>query len=199
MKILLIISALIFQFVPFITFGQYPIDEKTGEVQYSDVVSFEDLTEREAYEKARTWILTNLKTSDNMTVTDDTVNLRLIATGHLILDTVFSLHPEGDGFHYNQEYSNNILDFKIIVEFRQGRYKYSLENFTLTSLEVSTAGTRKTFISGIKDFDVIDSSRKKWIEYEKIFNRIVKSYIDKRINSIINSLNSSISDEQEDW
>ncbi|NOQ26268.1 MAG: DUF4468 domain-containing protein [Bacteroidales bacterium] len=86
--------------------AQLPIDEKTGKVVYTDIVQLEGMSKDEIYKKAKMWVISTLKSGDNMVELDGTNSDQIVATGNILL----YLDPEKINtkvyFHLNEGFLN---------------------------------------------------------------------------------------------
>lgn len=104
--------------------AQFPIDSVSGEVRYGGVVELTGLTKETIYNKAKLWITSNLKSSDNMTNLNDASQDKLIGTGTVDIDSLRL------PFLF-KAYAIAKINFKFIVQIKDGKLKYSLENIIL--------------------------------------------------------------------
>ncbi len=112
-------------------------DEATGEYYYEAVVPVEGIAKEEMFKRAKTWVLSNLKTSDN-NINADEKDLSIINTASVVLD-----QTKGWGWAIT---SGNI-DFKLNVLFKDGRYKVRFDNIVINAMYVTGAGTSLQTIS----------------------------------------------------
>ncbi|MEO1054355.1 MAG: DUF4468 domain-containing protein, partial [Bacteroidota bacterium] len=80
--------------LPSITYCQsgLPRDEH-DRVVFTEVVKVELLSKNEIYKKAKLWIVSTLKSGDNMVELDGTSSDQIIGTGNLLLDKFSMLYP----------------------------------------------------------------------------------------------------------
>ena len=173
---------------------EFPKDKETGLVVYEGVVDFPDMTQKEIYTKAKSWIITTLKSSDKMTELDDENYKQIVGTGTILLDSLL-LPDARNGFS-----EEALLNFKFIVFCKEGRLKYSIENFLL----IYTYWDRKindkvveTSLENIKSFD-INWSKKKKAKFKVNVYECVDKNINLLIESYIYNMNKKTEDE-EDW
>ena len=93
---------------------------KNGEFEYKQVIKIDSITGNEIYDAAKKWILSTLKSSDNMIQLDDSEKKQIIGNGTL------SLKPRSVGF---LRMANCMINFKIIIDIKNGRYRYTINNF----------------------------------------------------------------------
>jgi hypothetical protein len=104
--------------------AQFPIDSTSGEVRYSGVVELTGLTKETIFNKAKLWITSSLKSSDNMTNLNDASQEKLIGTGTVDIDSLRLPF-------LTKSYAIAKINFKFIVQIKDGRLKYSIENIIL--------------------------------------------------------------------
>jgi Domain of unknown function (DUF4468) with TBP-like fold len=85
MRFKLITLIIIFAFISN-AMAQLPIDEETGKVIFTDVVRLEGMTNDEIFEKAKLWVVSTLKSGDNMVELDGTNSDKIIGTGNIVTD-----------------------------------------------------------------------------------------------------------------
>ncbi len=93
-----------------------PINEESGEIEYQEVVQIDSLNKDEVYLNAKNWMLTTLKSSDNMIQLDDSEKNQLIGSGTIMLDKRSGM-------------TDCMLNFKWTIKFKEGRYQYTINNF----------------------------------------------------------------------
>lgn len=174
--------------------GQIPYDSVTNLIVYTDIVHLENLNSKEIYDKAKVWILSTLKTGDEMTELNDETNSLLVGTGNIKLkDFVHDLRI------VKMYHQNCILNFKVMIQIKDGRYKYTISNFAFSSTIVVPNSGSRTFISPLEFLKVNESKKENFIKYEQEFNSDVKEEADKQIRILINSLKSNIENQEEEW
>lgn len=106
---------------------QFPIDEESGLVNYTAVVDLPGISQEELHEKAKFWIVSTLKSGDNMVELDGSNSDKIVGTGNLVLKELND-GGGGNGLNFLKAY----LNFKFIVRIKAGKVKYSIQNFSLT-------------------------------------------------------------------
>ena len=105
-------------------YAQLPTNEK-GEISYTKVVNAEGSTKKQLYDKAKLWIVSKLKSGDNMVELSSENADQIVGTGNLILEDIYT------GFHKKHKITNVSLNFKFIVFCKEGRFKYELSNLII--------------------------------------------------------------------
>ena len=169
------------------SFSQLPKNSETGLVVFEDVVQLPGLSQEEIFGKAKSWILATLKSGDNMTEMSDDNFKKIVSTGTISID---SLRMPYLGKKYSQE---TLLNFKFIVFCKEGRLKYSIENFNLY-FQYYNEWT-ETNLESIK-------GRKEWSKkMDTKFNGYVEERVLKAINKLIDHFNYSLNkkEEEDNW
>ncbi|WP_289056161.1 DUF4468 domain-containing protein [Carboxylicivirga marina] len=160
---------------------ELPIDE-TGKVVFTDVIPLEEMSKVDIYKKAKMWIVSTLKSGDNMVELDGTNSDKIIGTGNIIIpeEEIFSSHHES-------------LNFKFIVMCKDNRLKYSVENFTLhlTMFNYNSV----TSIEAIRDYKGT-IGKKRQIQFESEVKAAVKKNIELLVNEFVIHMNKT---ENDDW
>ena len=146
------------------SFAQFPIDEETGQVKYTEVVELPGMTKKQIYDKAKFWIVSTLKSGDNMVELSGTGSEQIIGTGNLVIDSILNpLNLKSTPF-----LSNSYLNFKFIVFCKDNKFKYSLENIVF-SYQWGTQYTQK--LSNIKLQDHRKLLRERFDKNKPYINR----------------------------
>lgn len=171
----------------FVANAQFPIDPETQKIKYSEVVEFDGMTKEQLYQKAKLWIVSTLKSGDNMVELDGTSSDQVVGTGNLLLDSVHN-------YNIDRAYTKGQLNFKFIVFCKDGRLKYSVENF-LFSYWVSPTNTREVVL---EDFKIRPESEKK--KKKKSFEEKNIPYLDSQIKALIaDFLRSMKKSDEDNW
>jgi len=106
---------------------QLPINDK-GEVEYTEVVSVDGSLKKQLFDKAKFWIVSTLKSGDNMVELGGDNSDQIVGTGNLILENIKT------GWDWNNldEVNNAYVNFKFIIFCKEGRYKYELSNILIS-------------------------------------------------------------------
>ncbi len=95
---------------------------------FEKVDSVPALSKKEIYEKARSWTVRNLKSSDSNIELNDPTYSQLTSTGNLTLEEV--------QLALTCVLTNHNLNFKFTILFKDGRYKVIFDNMMLSNTTV---------------------------------------------------------------
>lgn len=193
MKIKILFIFLIL-FISHATSAQFPRDNETGKVVYTGVLELPDMSKEVIYDKAKFWIISTLKSGDNMVELGGSNVDQIVGTGNLVLN---KLDWTYEGAPECPPVSN--LNFKFIVKIKDNKLKYYVENFdlaygiggyvrrtNLTNMEVykHPSGMKK------KQEDIINTGREKNEPYiDSVIKALLKDFIDSMENK----------DDDDDW
>ena len=107
--------------------GQIPIDTLTGKFVYEGVVVLSGQNKETIFKKAKSWIVTTLKSGDNMVALGGNNSDEITGTGNILIENISTTIPK---FYYTMIEGN--LNFKFSIFCKDGKYKYRVENFTYT-------------------------------------------------------------------
>jgi hypothetical protein len=184
--ILMTIVAMLCTFSTQLVKAQVPIDSTTGQVKYTEVIQVKDASKEKIYKKAKTWIASNFKSSDNMTETDDVNFEKLVGTGTLIVDSLRLPY-------WGKSYAKRAyINFKFIVFIKDGKCKYGIENFMLYY------GDGNSLIES--DLIDIKPEMSKWTKGMRAdFKKTVYERVDKTIKKLILSFTKTITEDENNW
>lgn len=170
-------------------FGQFPKDEETGKVVYTDVIELKDLNKEAVYEKAKLWVVSTLKSDDNMVELDAEGRSRIIGTGNILIDSLQVRHNDN-----NLNFPSASLNFKFSVFCKDGKVKYVVENFLLGYLDPGINSYRESGLESILlPRQVREKHAEKWAS-------ITEAYLDRKISEVINSFDRAMKAEKNnDW
>lgn len=103
------------------TFGQMPIDSSSKLFVYEGVVKVDSMNSEHLYNKAKEWIVRTLKSADN--------NINLNDKDHKSITSTGNTHLEDVKITTLLYYTDINLNYKFSIFFKDGRYKYIVENF----------------------------------------------------------------------
>jgi hypothetical protein len=92
-------------------------DDNSDEYYYEGVVTVEGVTKEEMFKRAKEWVLTRLKTSDNNIQFNDK-DFSIINNATIVIDS----WTKGIVF-----YSGGYTNFKITLLFKDGKYKFRFD------------------------------------------------------------------------
>ncbi|WP_461633370.1 DUF4468 domain-containing protein [Labilibaculum euxinus] len=170
--------------------AQLPRNEKNGQIEYSEVVQLEGMTKDEIYKKTKLWMISTLKSGDNMVELDGTTSDQIVGTGNLML----SLNKEADKTKWRLKLENGYLNFKFIVFCKDGRLKYQVNNFNL-HFERNFPQYRD-INTDLESFNISDLSNKEVL----MFKDYALEAVDRNIKTLILNFKSNFQTSPvEDW
>jgi len=170
-----------------VLYAQLPMNEQ-GNVVYSDVVQSEEKSKSELYENAKFWIVSTLKSGDNMVELDGTNSDQIVGTGNLLLNDVLT------GWDKRDKTTQTSLNFKFIVFCKDGRYKYEISNFLLSYKD----GNRMFIETGLEKIKPPLYMKKE--QHTSVFETNMKSAINSSINDLISNFKQSMQNvKKDDW
>lgn len=170
--------------------SQIVFDEEKQAAIMEGVVEVENSNQEELYNRAKLWMAGNLKSSDNQTLYDDESHQQIIASGNLLLDN--------KGLQINRS-----LNFKLSVFFKDGRFKYVVDQMVLDLTNTSLDGTNKTrFVESVNDIYSKYYKKNQKSKKEKSRYKIMDE-LDEELGKLIDNLQQSLSQtavpESSDW
>ena len=112
--------------LPLLSFGQdLPIDSKTGEVVFTDVVNVNDSSTKaiDLFERAQGFLV------DVFVSADDVIQYENAETGKIIVKGNFDISVEHKVLGGMQNFPIGRVSFRLDIEVRDGRYKYTFKDF----------------------------------------------------------------------
>ena len=97
-----------------------------GRIVLDTVRAISGVPDTVLYERAKEWMLRNLKSADNQVSLDDKVKEKLIGTTNLLLPD-----KKENAFSYSSE---RVLNFKLSVFVKNGRYRVMIENIVYSEV-----------------------------------------------------------------
>jgi len=174
-------------------YGQLPKSE-LGEIIFENVVQQDGLTKEEIYKKAKLWIVTTLKSGDNMVELGGDESTNITGTGNVILSDQNYSGARG----YSYEMQNISLNFKFSIFCKDSRYKYRIENFTLRCV-VDDAHSIKEYRSSLEEPKIVGlEGDKKKAKRDKIIQSIYEE-TNSTINKLITNLKGIVNTQEEEW
>jgi hypothetical protein len=169
-------------------FGQFPKDEETGKVVYTEVVELPGMDKKAIYDKAKLWIVSTLKSGDNMVELEGSNSDQIVGTGNVLLDSI-KLHSKKNMKYLSSDAS---LNFKFLVHCKDGKLKYSIENFLLSTFHVSY---KRCTLSELKPFYPTGNDKDM-----ELWRENTSEYIDRHIQKLIDDFtNSMVKSPDENW
>ncbi|QKZ15204.1 DUF4468 domain-containing protein [Spirosoma sp. KUDC1026] len=96
---------------------------KSGAVEYSDVVPVPSESKNQLFDKAKQWIVTYYPSATEALQLADKDGGMLIAKGSLYTPWLFNMTYRSDGY----------LNHAIILEIKDGRYRYTVNDLTVSA------------------------------------------------------------------
>ena len=169
-------------------FSQLKRDPGSNKIKYSEILKLSDLSKEQIYSKAKLWIVSTLKSGDNMVELTGNSSDQIVGTGNMLLDSV-KLTMKGKAYSKDAH-----LNFKFIVLVKEGRLKYSVENFSIPFKDAIGAGYVESGIDQIKKPYSVPAG--KMNEYQQI----MEVYLDRKIRQVISNFESAMrTTPDEDW
>lgn len=112
-SLLLSVFGILFFHIPTISAQDFPIDQESGKITYTEVVTLENngATQEQLYSIAREWFATTYNSANDVLQMDDKELGKLIGKGGLPIITTAYL-------------TDSQVEFTISVFVKEGRYKY---------------------------------------------------------------------------
>ena len=145
-----------------------PTNKETGEYEYSSVISIPSVTSDNLYYAGRIWLLTTFTSEDNMMQINDPEKKMLISSGNLNLD------PRPD-------MANCSINFKVRLEFKDGKCKYTISNFWHRYFQAGMAEIR----SSLK---LIRTNNWDGIPVKQAIQDKIKEEINSKITALLGNL-----------
>ena len=177
--------------------AQFPINNTTKKVQFTGVIELPGMPKDKIFKKAKLWLVTNLKSSDNMVDLNGNNSDLIVGAGIVYLDSLL----------IQKEMYAKIatLSFKFVVYIKDNKLKYSIENcFLQYTISIPLPGMLEkeaTYQTGLEDLN-IKSSNILYISDKnaKIFKDTNTAYLNSVIDNIIESFKSSVKEnEVNEW
>jgi len=170
--------------------AQLPRNEKNGKVEFTDVIQLEGMSKDEIFKKAKMWMVSTLKSGDNMVELDGSTSDQIVGTGNLkpLINDVKTKN------RFRIQDAN--LNFKFIVFCKEGRTKYTVSNITLSLTTIPQGGSPivRTNLDNIEDCPGYNE------KYQLIYRDFVKQLTNENINALINDFTANLQlKDEDDW
>jgi hypothetical protein len=162
---------------PATTTPAFPLDPETKKVTYTEVIAEEGITQQELYKRAWTWLQKHFP--ENKMIKADETDFKVSKNGFVSALTTYD-------YKYK---STNIVSFTILIEAKEGRYKYTFDKFSsldkkigeqslkpleLNLSKMSTSNRKELTVGATTEIDKLLEELKKYmhdgIEPKKIDN-----------------------------
>lgn len=100
------------------------VKNASGSYSYENVVNVGNVSKEEMFKRAKQWVLSNLKTDDN--------NIGFNEEQQTINSTATLVMTPGGGFSWT--ITHGLINFKLKLEFRDGRYKFVFDNIVVQAV-----------------------------------------------------------------
>lgn len=187
MKIIIVTLLIIFSLHSVQSLGNVTSDTTnvvvitSGDENYFErVIPMPSQTKDVLYKKAKAWVLSTMKTTDQ-NISFDEENFKIVNSGAKTID------PKKNSAAFL--ISEGAFNFKILLEFKDGKYRVRIDNFQI----LTRANT---------GFNIKDKSRSYSELSDNKEGKYIKEQIDEKLTVLIRSLNVSLaSDAQKnsDW
>ena len=157
-----------------------PYDNDSKKFIYTDIVTT-GKAKKEDYNNAKNWILTKYSNT-----VDEVENERILSKGsfEIILNYKAGIIPVIE---------KHTINFNILLEFREGRYRYSLYDIIISQNAEGTTGEMT-----LETYDEIGQSRR----LSRKFNVRMQTRLHEEFNLLIKEMISKINgenDKKDDW
>ena len=159
-----------------------PVNKNTGEYEYSGVVTVPGATSDKIYNEARVWLLTSLTNNDNLVQLSDPEKKMLVASGYLNLD------PRPD-------MANCSVNFKIMLEFKDGKYRYTVSGFWHKYFQAGMAEIR----SSLK---LIRTNNWDGVPVKQPIQDKIREEVNTKVTALLTTLESTVKrsvEKSNDW
>lgn len=164
--------------------AQLPTDQN-GNIVFTEVIEVKDKTKKQLYDKAKLWIVSTLKSGDNMVGLGGNNSDQIVGTGNLSIQN----------FSSDFRISDPSLNFKFIVFIKDGRYKYELSN-TLFSYYHSSSTRTNVYRTSLTQIKSPLSYSKKAVES---FKSETIRVVNENLTAIIKSFKENMITSNDDW
>ena len=174
--------------------AQFPRDTESKKVVYTGVVELPNMSIKALHEKAKFWMVTTLKSGDNIVELGGSNSDKIVGIGNLVLNGI-DLGIEGR----SQPGSTGKLNFTFIILIKENKIKYIIRNFDLiygvTPYFYTTSLYHMEIHRPYERTDVLRANENKY------FRKANEHYIDQVLRAFVNDFVSSMkrTEEEEDW
>ncbi len=166
----------------------FPTNEK-GEVAYTNVIQLDGLSQKEIYEKSKLWVVSTLKSGDNMVELSGSNSNQIVGTGNLVLGEV-------DLESMIWRIYNPALNFKFIVSCKDDKLKYEISNITYNYI-LSTGEHKEVVQTNLIEFKMNKHVKEKLKNKFKEKSTVeIQTQIKRLIDDFVSTMKSS---EKDDW
>jgi hypothetical protein len=158
------IIILILVFTSSVCLGQIPPMGENGKFTYTEVIQVPEASKAELYLRAKEWVASHYPSASNITMDDK-------EAGKIVVKGNFPISLIGN---------KQLIDNTLTLEVKDGRYKYTFTDFTITGSSVDHWALER------KDLAMKKS---------------IYSSVDDKVKGFIESINEAMNSElkKEDW
>lgn len=147
--------------------------DESGKWTYEKVVEVPNTSKDVLYERMKKWVLTNVKSVDKNTLTDDPNHETLITNVTISLDKIFFWNAE--------------INFKLILEFKENKLRITASSFTYYG---------ESFTAGVQN---VNAPLEEYAS-DKVTVKKIDKHIDERFPAFMTSVeNGSHATAKKDW
>jgi hypothetical protein len=148
--------------------------DESGAWTYEKIIDIPNTAKDELYNRVRTWMLTNIKTADKNSLTDDPSHEMLTTTAVVALGDLWTL------------YTDVTISFKITVQFKDNKARFTAGAFTYYAVGTSSnLGIKNTPLENYED--------------EKGIVKKINERIDERFPAFMTKAEASVNKKSNDW
>lgn len=163
--------------------SEIPRDEETGNYIYQKVIKADSLSKQKLYNNAKLWVLKKLKIGGCMVQLDEKDFNTISGVGTVTLDKY------GAGFG-GASVANGLVTFTFTLQFKEGRYKYTFENFTFSGDKSQGDIYKGRVVASLEELTLGDAEDQ------------IRLDTNRKIKALISSLSTAMHDKTtvaEDW
>lgn len=177
----------------------FDIENQTAVID--SVLSVTETPKDQLYDRAKEWMLRNLKSADEQVELNDDSKSSLIGTGNLLM-------PE-ERISYSLKVTDKYVNFKISIFFKDNRYRYIVENIVFNQTIVGEVKTdfQTLSIETIYNYnseidEMLAKKKKRRLETQKAINQKIIDSIEESLNALLHDLRRSMANKtisESDW
>lgn len=177
-----------FSLFTFCVRAQMDFDVISERIIYESVVHVDSVPASQLYDRAKEWMVRNLKSADNNNNLSDKESGSLTSTGNIKLE---------DRSNFGCRFTDFNLNFKLSVFVKEGRYKYIIENFYHSYLRQCSGSTyvKATTTPESGPFEKLDFTKNK---NEKIYNE-ANGKVVSMIAELEKAMKTTTVKKRDDW
>lgn len=158
-------ATLLLSLIAFTALAQMPISDETSLYTYQDVVETPGISSKDLYVRANSWFATRYNSAQNVIQYNDKEEGKIIGKGAFTL--LYSM-------------AERMVNYTITIEVKEGRYRYTISQFSLDWLTNPT----------VQSFESLPAMNKK-----KILPKT-----DEHIRALIEDLTEAMkTNKKDDW